>query len=44
MVTDDEGDIDFDETTTRFILDRDQPLALATPTMDAGTHITLTVG
>ena len=44
VITDAEGDIDFDETTTHFTLDREEPLALATPTMDAGTHITLTVG
>lgn len=37
------GGLDFDTATASFTLTGDEPLELGTPTMDAGTSVTLTV-
>ncbi|CAM3782442.1 hypothetical protein OCAE111667_25860 [Occultella aeris] len=41
MVESPDGSIDFDAATDRFTLTADEPLELVTPTMDAGTTVTL---
>lgn len=37
------GGIDLNDTRRRFAVTRDAPLELATPTLDAGTSITITI-
>lgn len=43
VINEDDAGIDFDDATTRFTLDRSEPLKLTTPTMDEGTSFTLSV-